>query len=65
MEFVETRVFTERIVQLLTDEAYQALQWVLAEHPKAGEVIPGAGGLRKLRFGCTCSLSMTRPGKAI
>lgn len=50
MEFVETHVFTARVVRLLTDEAYQELQAVLAEHPKAGEVIPGAGGLRKLRW---------------
>ncbi len=50
MEFVETRIFTQRVVKLLTDEAYRDLQAVLAETPKAGEVIPGAGGLRKLRW---------------
>ncbi len=50
MEFVETSILTQRIVKLLTDEAYRELQAVLAEHPKAGDVIPGAGGLRKLRW---------------
>ena len=50
MEFVETSIFTERITALLTDEAYRDLQEVLAENPKAGDVIPGAGGLRKLRW---------------
>lgn len=50
MEFVETSIFTERITKLLTDEAYRDLQDVLAENPKAGEVIPGAGGLRKIRW---------------
>lgn len=50
MEFVETSIFTERIGKLLTDEAYRDLQAVLAENPKAGDVIPGAGGLRKLRW---------------
>ena len=50
MEFVETTVFTERISKLLTDDEYYDLQAVLAENPKAGEVIPGAGGLRKLRW---------------
>ena len=50
MEFVETSIFTERVVKLLTDEGYRDLQWVLAENPKAGDVIPGAGGLRKLRW---------------
>ena len=50
MEFVETNVFTERISKLLTDDEYYDLQAVLAENPKAGDVIPGAGGLRKLRW---------------
>ena len=50
MEFVETSIFTERIGKLLTDEAYRDLQAVLAENPKAGDVIPGASGLRKLRW---------------
>ena len=50
MEFVETSIFTQRITKLLTDDEYGDLQEMLAEHPKAGEVIPGAGGLRKLRW---------------
>ena len=50
MEFVETGIFTERITKLLTDEAYRDLQAVLAENPRAGDVIPGAGGLRKIRW---------------
>ena len=50
MEFVETSIFTQRITKLLTDDEYGALQEMLAERPKAGEVIPGAGGLRKLRW---------------
>ena len=50
MEFVETSIFTQRIATLLTDDEYYDLQARLAEHPKAGDVIPGAGGLRKLRW---------------
>ena len=50
MEFVETSIFTQRITKLLTDDAYDDLQAVLGENPKAGDVIPGAGGLRKLRW---------------
>ena len=50
MEFVETSIFTQRITKLLTDDEYHELQAVLAKHPKAGDVIPGAGGLRKLRW---------------
>lgn len=51
MYFVETPVFTRRIVQLLSDEEYRQLQLYLAERPDAGKVIPGSGGLRKLRWG--------------
>ena len=53
MEFVETSIFTQRITKLLTDDEYEDLQAMLAEHPKAGDVIPGAGGLRKLRWRTT------------
>ncbi len=51
MYFVETTVFTRRIVELLNDEEYRQLQLYLAERPDAGKVIPGSGGLRKLRWG--------------
>lgn len=50
MEFVETSIFTQHITRLLTDDEYHDLQAMLAERPKAGDVIPGAGGLRKLRW---------------
>ena len=50
MEFVESGVFTSSITALLTDEEYRDLQAELALNPKAGAVIPGAGGLRKLRW---------------
>ena len=50
MEFIETSIFTERITKLLTDDKYYNLQAALADNPKAGDVIPGAGGLRKLRW---------------
>jgi len=50
MELIETSVFTKRIQALLTDDEYQGLQAYLADNPKAGEVIPGGSGLRKLRW---------------
>src|SRR5258706_1936829 len=34
----------------LTDEDLQALESLLIENPHAGSVIPGTGGLRKIRF---------------
>lgn len=48
--FIETKVFTRRVVELLTDRAYSELQSALAAHPDAGDMIPGSGGLRKLRW---------------
>jgi hypothetical protein len=35
----------------LDDAAFHALQDLLLSDPEAGDVIQGAGGLRKLRFG--------------
>jgi mRNA-degrading endonuclease RelE of RelBE toxin-antitoxin system len=48
--FVETPTFTKRILQLLDDESYAALQAHLVKHPEAGNVIRGGGGLRKIRW---------------
>jgi hypothetical protein len=49
MVFVETPVFTSQIKLLLRDDDYGAFQRTLADHPLAGDVIPGTGGLRKIR----------------
>ena len=48
--FVETPTFTKRIVQLMNDASYTSMQQYLAKRPEAGSVIPGSGGLRKLRW---------------
>ena len=34
----------------MTDDEYRELQSFLASHPGIGKVIPGSGGLRKLRW---------------
>jgi hypothetical protein len=47
---VETKAFTARIGDLLEDDEYRALQLELVQRPTAGSVIPGTGGLRKLRW---------------
>jgi hypothetical protein len=49
--FVETRIFTAAVTRLLDEEAYRALQLELAVRPEAGDVIPGSGGVRKVRWG--------------
>jgi hypothetical protein len=50
MRFVETPVFTAALRRLLPDESYRALQLALLLRPEQGAVIPGSGGLRKLRW---------------
>lgn len=50
MNIVETPVFTRRVLELLSDDEYRELQIYLVAYPDAGDVIPGSGGLRKLRW---------------
>ena len=50
MVIVETRAFTARIGDLMSDEQYRQFQLQLASRPTAGDVIPGTGGLRKIRW---------------
>jgi hypothetical protein len=50
LEFLETSVFTRQITGLLSDEEYSALQGSLIVNPEAGDLIPGTGGLRKVRW---------------
>ena len=51
MLFVETRVFTRELQDLMSDDDYRALQSALLLRPEAGAIIQGGGGLRKLRWG--------------
>ena len=48
--FIEHPVFTKQIAELMTDEQYRDFQNDLAENPHQGDVIPGLGGLRKVRL---------------
>jgi hypothetical protein len=47
--FIETRLFTKLVVEYLADEEYAALQNSLMMSPDSGPVVPGSGGVRKLR----------------
>ncbi len=49
--FIETKLFSRLVVECLTDEEYAKLQRALIEDPEAGDLIPGSGGVRKLRWG--------------
>ena len=50
MVFIETTIFTREIEALLPDDSYRRLQQALVVRPEAGSLIPGGGGLRKLRW---------------
>ena len=51
MRIVETGIFTKALRGLLDEESYRALQLALVLRPEQGALIPGAGGLRKVRWG--------------
>ena len=51
MLFVETPIFTELVRKNLDDDSYRALQIALLLRPQQGPLIPGSGGLRKVRWG--------------
>ncbi|MEJ2347220.1 MAG: type II toxin-antitoxin system RelE/ParE family toxin [Gammaproteobacteria bacterium] len=48
--FVEAPPFTRRLADYLTDDAYRDLQKALLENPELGDLMPGTGGFRKLRW---------------
>lgn len=50
MEIIETPIFTRKIKDILSDDEYGKLQHALIINPAAGTIIPGSGGLRKLRW---------------
>jgi len=48
--FIEAPAFTQMLPDYLDDDAYTALQWALVLHPEIGSVVPGSGGIRKMRW---------------
>jgi hypothetical protein len=50
VEFIEAPTFTAMVADYLEDDEYRALQLFLAGDPEAGDVMPGTGGFRKLRW---------------
>ena len=48
--FEEDPDFTEKALRLIGDDEIFAIQMYLMEQPDAGDVIPGSGGCRKLRW---------------
>lgn len=50
MRFIETQIFTKQVQKLLKDDSYRMLQSALMLKPDLAPVIPGSGGLRKMRW---------------
>ena len=53
MEFIEAPAFSRYLREYLDDDGYRESQSRLARDAKSGEVIPGAGGFRKVRWADT------------
>jgi hypothetical protein len=50
MEFVESPPFTRQVSRYLDEDAYRELQARLSENPEMGDLMPGTGGFRKMRW---------------
>ena len=50
MEFIEAPAFTRYLADYLDDDSYQELQSNLGVNPELGDLMPGTGGFRKLRW---------------
>jgi hypothetical protein len=50
MEFLEAPAFTRHSSDYLNDDDYRKLQAKLVANPDLGDVMPGTGGFRKLRW---------------
>lgn len=50
MEFIEATAFTKYGYNYLSENEYQGLQNYLLQYPEAGKVVPGSGGVRKVRW---------------
>ena len=48
--FIESSVFERLCFFYLDDDEYAELQQFMMEMPEAGQLVPGSGGVRKLRW---------------
>jgi hypothetical protein len=48
--FVEAPAFSRYRDDYIDDEGFAVLQYRLAENPDPGDLVPGAGGVRKVRW---------------
>src|ERR1017187_8566537 len=50
MEFIKAPAFTRHVSDYLADDEYRAMQVELAREPEKGDLMPGTGGFRKVRW---------------
>jgi len=48
--FIESSVFQRVLPAYLNDDEYSELQQYLIQNPDIGEIVPGSGGVRKVRW---------------
>ena len=48
--FIESSIFERMLPAYLDDDEYSELQQYLIQNPETGEVVPGSGGVRKVRW---------------
>ena len=48
--FIESSVFERVLPVYLDDDEYSEFQQFLMRNPEAGELVPGSGGVRKVRW---------------
>ena len=60
--FEEDPEFTEKALRLIGEEEIFAIQLFLYEQPEAGDIIPGSGGCRKIRWAAKGRGNEVEPG---
>jgi hypothetical protein len=50
MEFIEAPAFTRHLKSYLSDDEFRKLQLRLIFEPETGDLMPGTGGFRKMRW---------------
>ncbi len=48
--FIESRLFTRLLPDYMSDEDFRRMQQTLMDDPLRGDLMPGTGGFRKLRW---------------
>ena len=48
--FIESSIFERILPVYLDDDEYSEFQQFLMQNPEAGELVPGSGGVRKVRW---------------